>query len=601
MRPPESFNRALRMKNMLYEKSYPTLIKNIEEETVDAVYFSRDYESVIVSNKNKFDDPYVDYSIVKIAPPVTNSLVELSVQHHVEPIFLLPPQPNPVQMASLQILDAIGTYFVPIVFLSLFINLIRSFFQGSSRGGQSGGSFLSNLPGLPGLPQLDFKNDKLRLQKANISLASFAGSPEVLEECTEVVSYLKNATAYKLAGAEIPRGILLEGPPGTGKTLLAKSIASEADANFVSISASEFVEVFVGVGASKIRALFKQARENKPCILFIDEIDSVGKQRSSGGVNVGNDEREQTLNQLLAEMDGFADNDGILVIAATNRKDILDKALLRPGRFDRIISVALPDKVSRRAIYQVHAKTKTMDPDVNADLIAEYTSGFSGAEIKNMVNEAAIFAVRNQRSQIQEIDLLNAIEKAVVGLIRKVDIRAEDTRRRVAIHELGHAICCAQFPEYFDLKKVTIQSTYSGAGGYTLFNEHANITDGGMFTKDIFMKRLIVTMGGKAAERIYYGEEYVSLGAIQDLKQANNLAVRMIEQYGMGDQLETFYRDAEQNKIELSEITRTMIDAESMVLVQDAYETAICILTNSSARIDPLIDRLLNETTLYNL
>lgn len=602
MKASDNFNKAMQLKPYLQEKSYPTLMQNIDSESIDKLYFSRDYETVIAENKIKTNLELADFSVVKIAPTLTQSIIDTSIKHNVEPIFLQPPQPNPAQLVSGEILNFAGTYLLPFFVISIFFNVIRNIFVnvfGESRNRNSNNNLLSNLPGMPGMGRLDFNNDKLRLQKANISLASFAGSPEIFEECNEVVSYLKNATMYKQAGADIPRGILLDGPPGTGKTLLAKSIASEADVNFISITASEFIEIFVGVGASKIRSLFKQARENKPCIIFIDEIDSVGKQRSGGAsFNVGNDEREQTLNQLLAEMDGFADNDGILVIAATNRRDILDKALLRPGRFDRVITVPLPDKNSRRAIFLVHAKSKTIDQAINADFIAELTAGFSGAEIKNMVNEAAIFAVRNNRVQIQEADLLFAIEKAVVGLIRKVDLRNDDTRRRVAIHELGHAICCSHFPEYFELKKVTIQSTYNGAGGYTLFNEHANITEGGMFTKDILQKRLIITMGGKAAERIYYGESFVSLGAIQDLKQANGLAMQMIEQYGMGVQLETYYRDSEQNKLGLSDNTRHIIDSESMSLVTAAYEAAISILTESKDKMEPLIETLLKDTTL---
>ena len=277
------------------------------------------------------------------------------------------------------------------------------------------------------------------IQKANISLSSFAGSPEIFQECTEVVSYLKNSTIYKNAGAEIPKGILLEGPPGTGKTLLAKAIASEAGANFISITASEFVEVFVGVGASKIRKLFENARNNKPCIIFIDEIDAVGRQRGAG-INMANDEREQTLNQLLAEMDGFGDNEGILVIAATNRKDVLDSALLRPGRFDRLITVPLPDRDSRRQILNVHTKNKVFSKDVNLDLVAELTTGFSGAQLKNLMNEAAIYAARKGNTIINEIDIMNALDKLIIGLIKNNDTRDHVAKRRIAIHEVGHRL-----------------------------------------------------------------------------------------------------------------------------------------------------------------
>ena len=296
------------------------------------------------------------------------------------------------------------------------------------------------------------------MQKANISLSSWAGSPEIFEECFEVVSYLKNSTLYKNAGAEIPRGILLEGPPGTGKTLIAKAIASESDANFISISASEFVEIFVGVGAAKVRNLFEQARKNTPCIIFIDEIDAVGRQRGAG-VNMGNDEREQTLNQLLAEMDGFAQNQDILVIAATNRKDVLDAALLRPGRFDRIINVPLPDRNSRKSILNVHLKNKQINETLNLDLLSEMSSGFSGAQLKNLVNEAAIYAARSGKTIISQENIEEALEKIVVGIIRKIDTRNDDVLQRVAIHEMGHGFLASLFDEYFQLKKITIQST----------------------------------------------------------------------------------------------------------------------------------------------
>jgi cell division protease FtsH len=463
-----------------------------------------------------------------------------------------------------------------------------------------------------GMPKmnLDFKKDKENMIKSNVTLNSFAGSPEIFEECTEVVSYLRNETLYKNAGAEIPRGILLEGPPGTGKTLLAKAIASEADANFLSISASEFIEVFVGMGASKIRNLFDSARQNKPCIIFIDEIDSVGRQRGAG-INMANDEREQTLNQLLAEMDGFANNDGILVIAATNRKDVLDSALLRPGRFDRIITVALPDKSSRKEILKVHSKNKNLEENINLDLIAELTSGFSGAQIKNLLNEAAIFAARKGSAIISENDILNSLDKLIVGLVRKTDTRSDEAKRRIAIHETGHALLCSIFDDLFELKKVTIQSTYNGAGGYTLFNEHNNITDSGLYTKNLLKKRLVIAMGGKAAENIYYGNEYISVGAVQDLKQANSLAQRMISNYGMGKDLEAFYNEnveSERNPFlgrslglgdKYSEKTKEIIDKESIELVNDALDTAKYILSNHREKMDIIIKELLKNNTLY--
>jgi cell division protease FtsH len=431
-------------------------------------------------------------------------------------------------------------------------------------------------------------------------------------ECTEVVSYLKNATVYQAAGAEIPRGVLLEGPPGTGKTLLAKAIASEANANFISIAGSEFVELFVGMGASKIRSLFQNARSNKPCIVFIDEIDAVGRQRGAG-INMANDEREQTLNQLLAEMDGFADNEGILIMGATNRKDVLDAALLRPGRFDRVLTVPYPDRESRKSILKVHSKNKQLGDDINLDLVAELTGGFSGAQLKNLLNEAAIYAAREGKVIISNTHLYNALDKLIVGLVKQRDNRSDESKRRVAIHEIGHALLAASFNEYFDLKKVTIQSTYNGAGGYTIFNEYQNITDSGLYTKDLLNKRLIVTMGGKAAESVVYGDEFVSLGAIQDLKQANSLAQRMIGNYGMGKKLEVFYNenvDDDRNPFlgrsmamgnTYSEKIKDMMDRETLNLVIAAYQQAKTILTEKREIVDIMVEKLLTNVTLSGM
>ena len=352
-----------------------------------------------------------------------------------------------------------------------------------------------------------------------------------------------------------------------------------------------------------MRNLFDTARKNKPCIIFIDEFDSIGRQRGVG-INMANDEREQTLNQLLAEMDGFADNSGILVIAATNRKDVLDSALLRPGRFDRIIKVALPNKTSRRDILDIHAKNKNLSANVDLNQVSELTSGFSGAQLKNLLNEAAIYTARRGEIVIQNQDVLDALEKLVVGLVRKNDTRSEESLRRVAIHEIGHAYLCSKFKEYFDLKKVTIQSTYNGAGGYTLFNERQNISESGLYTKDLYKKQLIVAMGGKAAEYVYYGNEYVSVGAIQDLKQANGLAERMIGNYGMGDLLEPFYNKnidtmLAQSGDSYSDKTKEAIDKESIKLVNDALDEAKKIILENRSAIDLLVEQLIQNKTLY--
>ena len=578
-----------------FEIPYKSLVKKIEDHSVSKIYFSKSLNNVISTDNDL-------YSVTTITPLITNDLVDISIKNDVDTVFFQVPPQNNIQILAGNILGFMESTFIPFLFLTFFISFIRSFFVQNQMNMPFPGGFMNNNNAV--------NSDKEVLKNLNISLSSFAGSTEIFEECTEVVSYLKNSTLYEKAGAEIPKGILLEGPPGTGKTLLAKAIASEANANFISTSASEFVEVFVGVGALKIRNLFKSARNNLPCIIFIDEIDSVGRQRGAG-INMGNDEREQTLNQLLAEMDGFVNNNGILVIAATNRKDVLDSALLRPGRFDRIITVPLPDRNSRKDIVLVHSKNKVLDSSINLDLIAELTSGFSGAQIKNLLNEAAIYAARDSRSIINEPDILNALDKLVVGLVRKIDNRSIDSIKRVAIHEMGHALLCKIFDNYFDLKKVSIQSTYNGAGGYTLFNEYQNITDSGLYTKDLLKKRLIISLGGKAAEYLYYGSEFVSLGAVQDLKQANSIAQQMIGNYGMGEELVVFYNENIDNArnpflgrtlgngMKYSEKRKEDFDKESLELVNDAYNKAINILSHNKEKMDLLINKLIEKSILY--
>jgi len=594
---------ALKHKLVLPRKSYNTLIDSINKHDISKLYFTQKLDSVITEKEGiDFDTNEEglplhilskEYSATAINPFITDSLVELSIQNKVEPIFLQEPSVTQSNSYIQNILDNsagfLGNYLVPFFFLSF---ILRSF--NNMRGG--------NIPGMPDIMfNKDVTKDKLLVTKANITLDSFAGSPEIFEECTEVVSYLKNATLYEVAGAEIPRGILLEGLPGTGKTLLAKAIASEADASFISVAASEFVEIFVGMGAIKVRNLFKTARENKPCILFIDEIDAVGKKRGSG-FNGGNDEREQTLNQILAEMDGFADNDGVLVIAATNRRDILDAALLRPGRFDRIITVPIPDKNSRESILKVHSKNKYLDPSIHLGFIAELTSGFSGADLKNLLNEAAISAARVGRKVIMESDILSSLDKLIVGIEKKIDTRSEEARQRVAIHEAGHALTAYLYNEYFELKKVTIQSTYNGAGGYTLFTEYANITESGLYTKDLLKKRLVIALGGKAAETIFYGDKHISGGAVQDLKQANSIARKMVGNYGMGDSLEVFYNENLDPSTSLpakyADNTKEAIDKESLHLVNMAYMEAKKILQENKDKMNILVNELMERKTV---
>ena len=593
----------------LAEESLTELYKDIDNKQIDDIYFSNDLKNIYISKEddNKDIDTFNDYRIIHSDPALSNNIVQKCTTKDIKAYILK----DPTSVVGDTLNGAMGIingFIIPSFILYFFISTARALFSANSGGNPFNGGNGPNI----------FNNDKIKdrmiedkenMVNSNITLSSWAGSPEIFQECTEVVSYLKNATSYKNAGAEIPKGILLEGPPGTGKTLLAKAIASECESNFISIASSEFVEIYVGLGAQKVRNLFKEARENKPCIIFVDEIDSIGKQRGTG-INMGNDEREQTLNQLLAEMDGFNQNDGILVIGATNRRDVLDSALLRPGRFDRLINVPLPDKNARKEIFKVHSRNKNIEENIEFDFLSELTGGFSGAQIKNLLNEAAINCARDGKSIISQENIEDALEKLVVGLVKKDDSRSATVRKRVAVHEIGHAFLASFFDKYFDLKKVTIQSTYNGAGGYTLFNEKPEIVDGGLYTKDLLKKRLIVSLGGKAAEVIYYGKDHVSLGAIQDLKQANNLAKSMVGNYGMGEELQVFYNeDTDGGRTpflgrslatgdKYSDKTREIFDRESLNLVKTAYDDALYILSKNKEKLNILVKLLIDNETL---
>lgn len=435
----------------------------------------------------------------------------------------------------------------------------------------------------------------------NVSLSKWVGSPEVFEECYEVISYQTNNSHYKKLGAVLPRGILLEGPPGVGKTYLAKAIASETQSSFYSMSGSEFIEMYVGVGASRVRNLFSKARKNAPSIIFIDEIDAMGGKRNGGGSDGSHREHDQTLNQLLTEMDGFKDNSQIIVMAATNRKDMLDPALLRPGRFDRHIHISLPDRYSREQILQLYlGEKKRKEKSINTTMIAELTDGFSGADLKNLINEAAILAARRGGRIIKSTDLTNAMEKLVVGLVRNRDDRTEEARYRVGIHEVGHGFLTIYFDKYFDLQKISIKSTYDGAGGYTLLNEKVEYSSAGLYTKDLLFKKIVILLGGKAAEAIWYGGEQVSLGATQDLRQANQLARKMIELFGMGtDDLETFYNTEHTLGSSYSEKTKELVDNQIISIVSKAYSEAKSILGRHRMICDEIVEKLIKDEILY--
>ena len=570
------------------------LMNDIENHDVSTIYFSQDLKKIYsLTNDNT--------KRVTVSNPIlVDNLIDMSNKNNVNSIIL-----EKQEFTMTQALGTVYNFFDFFFIGTIIILILRSLFN-LGNVNQSSMNLMNNMPF--SFKNIKNNNDKINMIKSNISLSSWAGSPEIFEECTEIVSYLKNSTNYKNVGAEIPKGILLEGPPGTGKTLIAKAIASEANSSFISISASEFVEVFVGLGASKVRNLFKDARENAPSIIFIDEIDAIGRQRGAG-INMGNDEREQTLNQILAEMDGFTPNENVIVIGATNRKDVLDTALLRPGRFDRIINVPLPDKQSRKSILEIYLSKKNIEENINIDFLAELTAGFSGAQIKNLVNEAAINAARVSRVIITQNDIKNALEKIVIGIIKKVDNRTHESKTRVALHEIGHGFLAWYFKEYFELQKISIQSTYNGVGGFTIFNEYPDITESGLYTKDILKKRIIIALGGKAAEEVFYGDSFVSLGASQDLKQANSIAQKMIGNYGMGDDLKIFYNENIDNNNpflgrslgtgnKYSEMIKEIMDRESLNLVNECYKEAYNLIDKNKKNIGVISNILIESITL---
>jgi cell division protease FtsH len=557
------------------------IYKGLDQDSITGIYFSEDLKNIyVVETPEKAPS-----KIVNSNPLLTEQLI-VSAREHKITTSVLEPVNNLFDKGG-QLLTGFLDLSVMLIGLSIVYNLvINLFFQGFQGKGSSG-----NKNGMGPSPFNLMKKSKAQVDQTAIKtrLSDWAGSPEVLEECSEIVSYFRNSTLYDAVGAELPKGILLEGPPGTGKTLLAKAIAGETNSTFLSMSGSEFVELFVGMGALKVRQLFQEAREKAPSIIFIDEIDAVGKKRSVSNAANTNDEREQTLNQILSEMDGFQPNKGVIVLAATNRRDVLDDALLRPGRFDRLIYVPLPDRSSREAILSLYMSNKNISVPVGD--LAEATNGFSGAQLKNLLNEAAILAARGGSTFVTKDNIDGALEKLVVGITKRVDGRTLSTRVRVAIHELGHALMAASYPDVFDLKKVSMKQTYEGVGGYTLFGE---IQDDGLYTKEIMMSRIVVALGGKAAEALMYGEQGVSVGASQDLKQANELARAMVEQYGMGAGLEAFSLIPGRS----SEKTRETVDEAVSDIVEYALVQANKRLTELQGVRNRLLFKLLRDGVL---
>ncbi len=454
--------------------------------------------------------------------------------------------------------------------------------------------------GAPGVGK--FGKARTRLgseEQKKVTFKDVAGCEEEKAELEEVVNFLKNPKAYTDMGARIPKGVLLVGPPGTGKTLLAKAVAGEAGVQFLSISGSDFVELYVGVGASRVRDLFDQAKKVAPAIIFIDEIDAVGRQRGSG-LGGGHDEREQTLNQLLVEMDGFSNNEGVIVMAATNRDDILDNALTRPGRFDRRVPVELPDLQGREAILRVHAKKIKTEPNINYAQIARMASGASGAELANIVNEAALRAVRNHRTAASQADMEESIEVVIAGYQKKNAILTDKEKSIVSYHEIGHALVAALQSHSAPVQKITIVPRTSGALGYTMQVDEGNHY---LMTKDEIINKIATLTAGRVAEEIVFGS--ITTGASNDIEQATKLARAMITRYGMSDEFGMVAMETVENaylggdtSLSCSAETQARIDALVVSIVKEQYQKATQILTDNRAKLDELAKYLYEKETI---
>ena len=457
---------------------------------------------------------------------------------------------------------------------------------------------------------MGFGRSKARMAEPESAVAvrfeDVAGINEAKEELQEVVAFLKEPERFTAVGARIPKGVLLVGPPGTGKTLLAKAIAGEAGVPFFSMAASEFVEMFVGVGASRVRDLFRQAKEKAPCIIFIDEIDAVGRQRGAG-IGGGNDEREQTLNQLLTEMDGFAENSGVILLAATNRPDVLDAALMRPGRFDRRIHVDLPDRRGREAILAVHARSRPLEPEVSLADWASRTPGFSGADLSNLLNEAAILTARRERQSINDQAISDALERITMGLTA-APLQDNAKKRLIAYHEIGHALLATLLPKSDELDKVTLLPRAGGVGGFARTMPDEEVLDSGLISKAYLEARMVMAMGGRAAELVVFGPSEITQGASSDLEMVSRIAREMVTRYGFssmgplsleGEGSEVFLgRDWLRSEPHHSQKTSNRIDAEVQQLARHALDQAVSLLEPRRDLMDELVNLLIERETI---
>ncbi|MFL0769793.1 MAG: ATP-dependent zinc metalloprotease FtsH [Prochlorococcus sp.] len=556
---------------------YSDFVEAVQEDQVSRVMIAPDQGTAqVVENDGS-------RAVVNLAPD--KDLLKLLTAHDVDIAVQPTRQANPWQQAA-------GSLIFPLLLLGGLFFLFRR--------AQGGGG---------GNPAMNFGKSKARVQmepSTQVTFGDVAGIEGAKLELTEVVDFLKNPDRFTAVGAKIPKGVLLVGPPGTGKTLLAKAVAGEAGVPFFSISGSEFVEMFVGVGASRVRDLFEQAKKNAPCIVFIDEIDAVGRQRGAG-LGGGNDEREQTLNQLLTEMDGFEGNTGIIIVAATNRPDVLDAALMRPGRFDRQVMVERPDYSGRLQILKVHARGKTLSKDVDLDKVARRTPGFTGADLANLLNEAAILAARRELTEVSNDEISDAIERVMAGPEKKDRVISERRKRLVAYHEAGHAIVGALMPDYDPVQKISIIPR-GQAGGLTFFTPSEERMESGLYSRSYLHNQMAVALGGRVAEEIVYGQDEVTTGASNDLQQVAQVARQMITRFGMSDKIGPVALGRSQGGMflgrdiaserDFSEDTAATIDDEVSGLVDMAYKRATKVLVDNRAVLDELADMLVEKETV---
>lgn len=564
------------MKHQVKEVDYGTFLTMVNEGKVNEVEVST--EEIVFTEKDSNGNTNYYKTGVMYDPDLTNRLYEKNVKFSQEIVEKTSP-----------LMSVLLTWILPtVVIIGLGQLLLRNMQKKMMGGGGNAMTFGKS-------------NAKVYVESTTgIKFKDVAGQDEAKEALTEIVDFLHNPKKYTEIGAAMPKGALLVGPPGTGKTLLAKAVAGEANVPFFSISGSEFVEMFVGMGAAKVRDLFKQANEKAPCIVFIDEIDTIGKKRDNGGIGGGNDEREQTLNQLLTEMDGFDGKKGVMILAATNRPEVLDKALLRPGRFDRRIPVELPDLAGREAILKVHAKKVKLESNVDFNQIARATSGASGAELANIVNEAALRAVRCGREFVIQSDLEESVEVVIAGYQRKNAVISPKEKEIVAYHEIGHALVAAKQTESAPVHKITIIPRTSGALGYTMQVEEGEKS---LMSKEEAFNKIATFTGGRAAEELIFGT--FTSGASNDIEQATKLARAMVTRFGMSKDFDMMALETVNNQylggdtsLACSPEMAGKVDEEVLSIIKDAHEKAINILKENIGKLHELAHFLLEKETI---